>query len=149
MNIKYWEWENQPTKEKVAKPSVRYLCDALFENDTHAYRFAKLLMHFKERKTLRLRDLPTTELPKATWHRYLNYAEQLGLVKKEHGVYELTNRFSNPTRNFAEFYSRWYKEGSVEDLAILYPKQTLKDKAALEGTKANSLAPSDQTGEAT
>lgn len=132
VNLKYWEWENHPTKAKMEKPSIKHLCDLLFENDTHAYRFARLLMHFKERKTLRLRDLPTEELPKATWHRYLIYAEQLGIAKKEHGVYELTNRFSNPLRNLADYYNRWYKEGGMEDLTYIYPKQVAEAK---EGKK--------------
>jgi hypothetical protein len=130
MNLKYWEWENHPTKEKAARPSVKHLCDVLFENDAQAYRFARLLTFFKQRKTLRLRDLPTDELPKATWHRYLGYAERLGLVKKEHGVYELTNRLSNPLRNLADFYNKWYKEAGAEDLAYLYPKQATERKPA-------------------
>jgi len=129
LNLKYWEWEARPAKDKMATPSVRHLCEVLFENDTHAYRFARLLMHFKERKTLRLRDLPTEELPKATWHRYLVYAEQLGLAKKEHGVYELTNRFSNPLKNLADYYNKWYKDAGVEDLTYIYPKQAGEQKA--------------------
>lgn len=134
MNLQYWTWEPAAAREKLKAPSVKHLCDVLFENPTHAHRFAKLLTYFKQRKTLRLRDLPTEELPKATWHRYLSYAEQLGIVKKEHGVYELTNRFSTPLKTLAEFYSKWYKEGGVEDLTYLYPKESGVSRANTDST---------------
>lgn len=122
MNLKYWEWEAQPLKEKMKSPSVKHLTDVLFENETHAYRFARTLEYVKAKKYARLKDFPK-DLPKATWLRYLEYAVQLGILdKSSSGVYELTNRFSNPLRNLADYYKKWRETESPEDLAVTYPR---------------------------
>ncbi|MCX6767662.1 MAG: hypothetical protein NTY90_02965 [Candidatus Micrarchaeota archaeon] len=120
MNLKYWEWEAQPVKEKLKAPSIRHLADILFENDTHKYRFCRAMLFVKEKGIARLSDMPN-DLPKATWLRYLEYATQLGLLDKTTSGYALTNRFSTPLRNLAEWYEKWRKRGEAEDAGVLFP----------------------------
>ncbi len=155
MQLKYWEWEAQPYKEKIKSPSLKHLTDILFENETHAYRFARALQFVKEKKYARLKDFPP-DLPKATWLRYLEYAVQLGLLDKgANGVYEMTNRFSTPLHNIADYYKRWRESEGTEELSILYPRaqkgtyrQTDAANHSLEedassATQSNSIAQSE------
>jgi hypothetical protein len=122
LNLKYWEWEAQPFKEKMKTPSVKDLALLFFTNETHAYRFARVLEFVKEKKYARLKDFPK-DLPKATWLRYLDYAVQLGLLdKSSSGVYELTNRFSNPLRNVADYYKKWRETEGASELSIAFPR---------------------------
>ena len=129
MNLKYWEWEAQPAKEKMKAPSIRHLADILFENETHKYRFSRAVLFVRERGIARLSDMPK-DLPKATWLRYLEYATQLGILDKTTSGYALTNRFSTPLRNLAEWYEKWRKKEGVEDAALLYPLAKKEEKAA-------------------
>ena len=120
MNLKYWEWESAPMKEKVKSPSVREIARVFFENETQAYRFACALMEVKRKGRLRLRECPA-ELPAATWKRYLDYGVQVGLLKHEDEAYEFTDRFSTPVRNFALFVREWVEKGGrEEDLAVAF-----------------------------
>jgi len=120
VNIKYWEWEPAPFKERAKKPSIKDLARVFFENETQAYRFASALLEVKRRGRLRLRDCPP-ELPVATWKRYLDYAVQVGLLKHEEEAYEFTDRFSTPVKNFASFVREWVENGEKEeDLAVAF-----------------------------
>ena len=111
-----------PHKEKLKSPSVKHLTDTLFESETQAYRFAQCLQFLKERGVAKLQHFPA-DLPKATWLRYLEYGVQIGMLEKTGDkVYSITNRFTNSLKNFAEFYDRWRKQGSAEDLTVLYPR---------------------------
>ncbi len=122
MNLKDWEWEAQPLKEKLKTPTLRPLAMLLFENETHAYRFSRVLEFVKQKKYARLKDFPA-DLPKATWLRYIEYAVQLGMLdKSSSGVYELTNRFSNPLRNVADYYKKWREIEGAEDLSLAFPR---------------------------
>jgi len=120
MNMKYWEWETAPFKERVKKPGVKDVAKVFFENETQAFRFASALMEVKKKGRLRLRDCPP-ELPIATWKRYLDYGVQVGLLKHEEEAYEFTDRFSTPVRNFAAFVKEWVEKGGTdEDLAAAF-----------------------------
>ncbi len=120
MNLKYWEWEAQPAKEKMRAPSIKNLADVLFGNETHKYRFCRAILFVKEKGIARLSDMPK-DLPKATWLRYLEYATQLGVLDKTTSGYALTNRFSTPLRNLAEWYEKWRRKAENEDAGLLFP----------------------------
>jgi hypothetical protein len=120
MELKYWEWEAQPAKEKMKSPSIKHLADVLFGNETHKYRFCRAVLFVKGRGIARLSDMPG-DLPKATWLRYLEYATQLGILDKTTSGYAVTNRFSTPLRNLAEWYEKWRKREEAEDLDVLFP----------------------------
>ncbi|MDD5317942.1 MAG: hypothetical protein PHF51_04415 [Candidatus ainarchaeum sp.] len=115
MNLKYWEWENAPTKERLKAPSVKDIARVFFDNETQAYRFACALTEVKRRGRLRLRDCPGT-LPVATWKRYLDYGARAGILKHEENAYEFTDRFSTAVKNFASFFREWAEKGKPEDL---------------------------------
>jgi len=120
MNLKYWEWETAPFKEKVKRPSVKEIARVFFENETQAYRFACALSEVKRKGRLRLRDC-SPELPAATWKRYLDYGVQVGLLKHESEEYEFTDRFTTPVKNFASFVKEWVEKGErEEDLTALF-----------------------------
>lgn len=137
MNLKYWEWEASAFKDKMKNPSIKHLTSILFENETQAYRFAITLGFVKKKKYAKLKDFPQN-LPKATWLRYLEYGVQLGMLdKSSNGVYELTNRFSNPLRNLSDFYKKWREIEVQEDLDLSYPrakKQTFSNKQSSSNT---------------
>ncbi len=101
MNIKYWEFEDAPIKEKIKNPKIKDIAMVLFENELEAYRFSKLMEEVKRSKKLRLNEIKF--LPKSTAKRYLDYAVQIGLLKHEDMTYELTDRFSKPLKNFWGF----------------------------------------------
>ncbi len=111
-----------PHKEKLRGLSIKHLTDSLFENETHAYRFAMAIQFLRQRGVAKLQHFPP-ELPKATWLRYLEYGVQLGMIDKSGDkVYSITNRFTNSVKNYADFYDKWRKDGAAEDLAVLYPR---------------------------
>ncbi len=137
MNLKYWEWESAAFKEKMKNPSIKHITSILFENETQAYRFALTLDFVKRKKYAKLKDFPK-DLPKATWLRYLEYGVQLGMLdKSSSGVYELTNRFSNPLRNLSDFYKKWRESDSSENLQINYPRA--KKLSITEQVNENTL----------
>jgi len=119
MNLKYWEWETAPFREKVKTPSVRDIARVFFENETQAYRFARAISEVKRTGRLRLGDCPP-DLPTATWKRYLDYGVQVGLLTHEDVAYELTDRLSVPLKNFASFVKEWAQNGKEEDLNALF-----------------------------
>ena len=119
MNLKYWEWENAPFKEKVKSPRVKEIAKVFFPNDTQAYRFSYALVLVKEKKRLRLRDCPE-DLPTATWKRYLDFGVRVGLLKHEDDAYEFTDRFTNPMKNFAAYVKAWSESSGKEDLDAVF-----------------------------
>jgi len=141
LNLKYWEWETAPFKEKMKNPSVKDIARVFFENETQAYRFANALMEVKRKGRLRLSEC-SPELPTATWKRYLDYGVQVGLLKHEDGAYEFTDRFSSPIRNFATYVQEWINKGSgEEDLAVMFAlaKKEKQKKRGGRQAKAGSL----------
>ena len=62
MVIKYWEYEDAPTREKLKKPNVREVAKIFFDNETEAYRMAMLLTQVKTKGSLRLKDV-NSDLP--------------------------------------------------------------------------------------
>ncbi len=129
MNHKYWEWEAQPLKEKLKNPSIKDLTNVLFGSDeTQAYRFAKTISFLRKRGVARLKDFPS-DLPKATWFRYLEYAVQIGMAEKNgEGIYSMTNRFTNSLKNYADYYDKWRKDDKEEELDYLYPRARKQEK---------------------
>ncbi|MBI3587691.1 hypothetical protein HY995_01390 [Candidatus Micrarchaeota archaeon] len=121
MNFKHWQWETHALREKEKRPTVKEIASVLFENDTQAYRFALVLTLVKRKGSLMLRDMPA-DLPKATWHRYLETGYELGFFDKKGDAYFKSNRFTNPIRNFGEYYEKWLKDERDEgDVAPLFP----------------------------
>lgn len=119
MDLKYWEWENAPFKEKVKQPNIREIARVFFPNETQAYRFSCALLLVKKKGKLRLRDCPE-ELPVATWKRYLDYGVRTGLLKHEEEAYEFTDRFTNPLKNFANYVKTWVETPQEENLGIIF-----------------------------
>ncbi len=123
MNFKYWQWEAHELVEKKKKPSVREIALVIEDNETSAYRLARVLALVKSKGAIQLKQMPP-DLPKATWHRYLEHAYRLGLLDKKDNTYFKINRFTNPLKNFADYYEKWLeKEGaeSEEELRTLFP----------------------------
>lgn len=121
MNIRYWEWETAPAKEKMKRPSVKEIAKVLFDNETQQYRFARAMLLVKAKNFLKLKECPG-DLPLSTWKRYLDYGVQLGMLNHEGNAYSLANRFSTPVKNFADYYEKWLREGdSNEDFVTLFP----------------------------
>ena len=124
MNFKYWQWESHELKEKSKKPAVKELASALFENETQAYRFARTLCIVKSKGSVRLKEMPG-DLPKATWYRYLELGYEMGFFDKKDDVYVKINRFTNPIKNFGEYYEKWLSKEeseSEEELKLLFPR---------------------------
>lgn len=117
MSIKYWEFEDAPFKEKLKSVNVRDIAKIFFNNETEAYRFGKLLIEVKQKGDMRLRDIPK-DIPIATAKRYLDKAVEFGLLKHENSTYSLTNRYSHPLRNIANYISEWMKSDTNEDIDI-------------------------------
>ncbi|MGC8724953.1 MAG: hypothetical protein ACP5VF_13985, partial [Acidobacteriota bacterium] len=113
------EFEDAPLKEKLKNPSVKELAKAYFDNETKAYRFAKALLAVKKAKELRLKDCGS-ELPIATWKRYLDFGVTVGILKHENSAYSFTDRYSKPLRNFATFIKEWIDSTAEEDPALLF-----------------------------
>jgi len=120
MNLKYFEWEPAPFKERLKNISIKPIADVLFENQTMAYRFAWALSLVKSKGALKLKDCPP-ELPASTWKRYLDYGVRIGMLKHEDQTYYLTNRFTLSAKNFADYFAKWEKEGAPEEVHLLYP----------------------------
>ncbi|HEV8290181.1 MAG TPA: hypothetical protein VGQ00_04505 [Candidatus Norongarragalinales archaeon] len=121
LNLKYWEWEALPFQEKMRALSFKPVAQALFKDETKAYRFTRTIMHVKQKGSATLSTMPG-DLPKATWHRYLEYGVQLGMLDKtDGGTYVLTNRLSTPLRRIADYYDKWKKEGEHEEAQHLFP----------------------------
>ena len=72
MNLKYWEFEDAPMKEKLKNVSIRDIAKIYYENETEAYRFARLLYEVKKRGSLRLNEAKSI-FPIATSKRYLDF----------------------------------------------------------------------------
>jgi len=124
MNFKYWQWESHELREKLKKPSVKEIANTLFPSETHAYRFARVLCIVKRKGSVRLREMPS-DLPKATWHRYLEAGYEMGFFDKKDDVYVRINRFSNPVKNFGEYYAKWLDSENVSEegeLPVLFPR---------------------------
>ena len=124
MNFKYWQWEAHELKEKMRKPGCREIALALFENETHAYRFARVLCIVKGKGSVRLKEMPG-DLPKATWHRYLEKGYEMGFFDKKGDAYFKINRFTNPIKNFGEYYEKWLGREETEgeeELKLLFPR---------------------------
>ncbi|MCL4372316.1 hypothetical protein M1373_03295 [Candidatus Marsarchaeota archaeon] len=117
MGIKYWEYEDAPLKEKIKNPKVSDIARIFFDNENEAYRFASLLLLAKKTGGLRLKDVPKN-IPVATAKRYLDYAVQIGLLKHESTVYEITDRYTKPMRNIAAYIKAWSESQNDEDLAM-------------------------------
>ena len=119
MNIKYWEFEDAPVKEKIKTPKIKDIAMVLFQNEIEAYRFSKLMIEVKKSKKLKLNEIKF--LPKTTAKRYLDYAVQIGLLKHEDMAYELTDRFSKPLKNFALYIKAWSEKETDEDIELEFP----------------------------
>ena len=123
MNFRYWQWESHEYSEKKKTPSVKELALVLENNDTHAYRLARVLCIVKRKGAVQLKEMPA-DLPKATWHRYLEGAYRLGLLDKKDNTYVKINRFTNPLKNFADYYDKWLAKEEAEteeELRLLFP----------------------------
>ncbi|MGC8567727.1 MAG: hypothetical protein ACP5RP_00170 [Candidatus Micrarchaeia archaeon] len=120
MELKYWEYEDAPIKEKMKNPTIKDIARVFFDNDTEAYRFAAILLQIKKMKEIKLKDVPK-DIPLATAKRYLEFAIKFGMVKHENGVYVLTDRFSQPLKNFAAYIKAWSTSENEEDLSIEFP----------------------------
>ncbi len=136
MAIKYWEFEDAPFKEKVKNPKVAEIARIFFDNETEAYRFATLL-GLAKKSGLRLKDVPDN-IPIATAKRYLDYAVQIGLLKHENSVYELTDRYTKPLRNIAAYIKAWMDSNSEEDLAIEFVNAKQEKQNKRGGRNANA-----------
>ncbi len=119
MNIKYWEFEDAPVKEKIKTPKIKDIAMVLFQNEIEAYRFSKLMIEVKKSKKLKLNEIKF--LPKTTAKRYLDYAVQIGLLKHEDMAYELTDRFSKPLKNLALYIKAWSESEDDEDIDLEFP----------------------------
>lgn len=119
MSIKYWEFEDAPLKEKLKAPSVKEVAKIYFDNETRAYRFAKALMEVKKKGELRLKECGS-ELPLATWKRYLDFGVTVGILKHENNTYSFTDRYSKPLRNIGLYVKSWIETNKDEDLEILF-----------------------------
>lgn len=139
MNLKYWEWENAPLKEKIKEPSVKEIARVFFENETQAYRFARALTEVKRKGNLRLRDCPG-DLPVATWKRYLDYGARVGILKHEEEAYEFTDRFSSAAKNFSLFVREWVEKGKPEDLDAAFARAK-KEKQKKRGGRPGLSGP--------
>ncbi|MEM0159348.1 MAG: hypothetical protein QW144_00365 [Candidatus Micrarchaeaceae archaeon] len=119
MALKYWEFEDAPMREKIKNPSIKDIASVFFENETKAYRFAKALTLVKKSGTLRLKDCGS-ELPLATWKRYLDFGVTVGMLKHENGSYSFTDRYSKPMKNFSQYIKAWMESKVDEDLDLLF-----------------------------
>lgn len=119
MAIRYWEYEDAPLKEKLKDPNVKDIAKIYFDNETKAYRFSKALYEVKKRGSLRLKDC-SSELPVATWKRYLDFAVMAGLLKHEDGLYSFTDRYSKPLKNISLYIKVWMETTKDEDLAVMF-----------------------------
>jgi hypothetical protein len=119
MAIKYWEFEDAPLKEKMKNPNVKEIAKIYFENETKAYRFAKALLAVKQKGELRLKDCGS-DLPTATWKRYLDFGVSIGLLKHENNAYSFTDRYSKPLRNIALYIKSWTESTASEDVDLLF-----------------------------
>jgi hypothetical protein len=134
MGIKYWEFEDAPMKEKMKNLNVKAIASLFFDNDTEAYRFARLLLEVKKLKSMRLKQVPN-DIPIATAKRYLDFAVELGLLKHESNVYELTDRFSKPFRNIATYIKAWMESPAEEDLNIEFANARIEKQSKRGGRK--------------
>jgi hypothetical protein len=138
MAIKYWEFEDAPFKEKVKNPKIAEIARIFFDNETEAYRFATL-MSLAKKGGLRLKDVPES-IPVATAKRYLDYAVQIGLLKHENSVYEITDRYTKPLRNIAAYIKAWMDSDSQEDISIEFAnaKQERQEKRGGRASGTNT-----------
>ncbi len=123
MNFKYWQWESHELAEKKKKPSVKEIALVIEDNETSAYRLARVLTLAKAKGSVALKEMPP-DLPKATWHRYLETAYHLGMLDKKDNRYYNVNRFTNPLTNFADYYEKWQKSEereTDEELKAMFP----------------------------
>jgi hypothetical protein len=119
MSIKYWEFEDAPLKEKLKNPSIKEIVHIYFDNETKAYRFAKVLSEVKRIGRLRLRDCGK-ELPVATWKRYLDFGVNVGILKHESNEYSFTDRYSKPLKNMATYIKAWIESENNDDVNVLF-----------------------------
>ncbi len=136
MRFKYWEFEDEPLKEKLKNPSIKEIASVFFGNETKAYRFARAMNLVKEKKRLQLKDCPK-DLPLSTWKRYLDYGVRIGLLKHEDNAYEFSERFLRAFNNFTRYIKAWIESRNVEDLTLLFPNAK-KEKQTKRGGKKSS-----------
>ncbi len=134
MAIRYWEYEDAPLKEKLKDPNVKDIAKVYFDNETKAYRFSKALYEVKKRNGLRLKDCGS-ELPLATWKRYLDFGVRVGLLKHEDGMYAFTDRYSKPLKNVSLYIKTWMESQKDEDLVLLFANARM-DRQKKRGGRA-------------
>ncbi len=138
MAIKYWEFEDAPLKEKLKNPNVKELAKIYFENETKAYRFAKALSEVKKKGVLRLRDC-STDLPIATWKRYLDFGVNVGILKHESNEYSFTDRYSKPLKNISVYIKSWIETKDNDDIDVLFATAKTKKQQKRGGKKRSVL----------
>lgn len=132
MPINYWEFEDAPLRDGLKNPSIKKVASIYFENETRAYRFARVLQEVKKKKELRLKDCADV-LPIATWKRYLDFGVRVGLLKHENTMYSFTDRYSKPFKNVATYIKAWMDSEKDEDLSLLFVNvKAEKAKAEVE-----------------
>ena len=140
MAIRYWEYEDAPLKEKLKDPNVKDIAKIYFDNDTKAYRFSKALCEVKKKGTLRLKDC-NSELPLATWKRYLDFGVMVGLLKHEDGVYAFTDRYSRPLKNISLYIKAWMDVPKDEDLLVLFANAKMERQKKRGGRITAEVGP--------
>ncbi len=141
MGIKYWEFEDAPLKEKLKGVNIKDVAGIFYDNETEAYRFASLLLEVKKKGQLRLKEVPAG-IPIATAKRYLDFAVQIGMLKHENSMYELTDRFSKPLKNIATYIKAWMDSAGEEDLGVQFANARI-EKQAKRGGRAQEQKPEE------
>jgi len=144
MPIKYWEYEDAPTREKLKKPNVREVAKIFFDNETEAYRMASLLIQVKTKGSLRLKDV-NSDLPKSTSKRYLDRAVEFGLLKHEDGAYMITDRYTRPLKNISAYIKAWSESSDTEDLSIQFPNAVVEKQKKRGGRVRAEADPKEET----
>ncbi len=145
MSIHYWEFEDAPLKEKLKAPNVREVAKIFFDNETKAYRFARVLTLVKERPGLKLKDCPS-DLPLATWKRYLDFGVRIGILKHENSSYSFTDRYSKPFKNIPVYIKAWIDMQSKDDLDTLFVNARTGKQQKRGGRQSEQGAAAKDTG---
>ncbi|MEM3841374.1 MAG: hypothetical protein QXN59_01620 [Candidatus Micrarchaeaceae archaeon] len=136
MNLKYWEFEDAPMKERIKNVNIRDIAKIYYDNETEAYRFARLLYETKKRGSMRLSEAKEI-FPIATAKRYLDFAVQAGLLKHEGSVYTITDRFSKPLKNLSIYIKTWMESNTEEDMETLFPSARKENQQKRGGKQSN------------
>ncbi|MEM3791433.1 MAG: hypothetical protein QXL16_01755 [Candidatus Micrarchaeaceae archaeon] len=144
--FRYWEFEDEPFKEKLKTLSVKEIVRFFFEDETKAYRFARALIEVKKNNgSLKLKDC-SKDLPVSTWKRYLDAGVRFGILKHEGDMYSFTDRFSRPLKNFSQYINEWISSGKEEDLDLIFPN-ALKGRSSTRGGRKKKETQSPQPSE--